>query len=142
LIRAALALLALAFAGGASAQSVSSEGVTVHYAAMPSSELDPQVARALGIVRSPTRVLLHVAVRAGERGHEHTVPAEVTALVRDPAGLALAPRLRRHDDAGAEYWLAEHRIEADTRLRFEVEVRVPGRASPIRAVFARDFFVP
>ena len=113
----------------------------MHYVAMSSSELDPAVARALGIVRSPQRVLIHVAVRAGERGHERTVPAEVTALVRDPNGLALAPNVRRHVDDGAEYWLAEHRIADDTRLRFEVEVRVPGRTSPIRAVFAREFFV-
>ena len=140
-MRALPAVLALACAGPAAAQSVSSEGITVHYAAMSSSELDPAVARALGIVRSPQRVLLHVAVRAGGRGHERTVPAEVTALVRDPGGLALAPHLRRHDDAGAEYWLGEHRIADDTRLRFEVEVRVPGRASPIRAVFAKEFFV-
>jgi hypothetical protein len=140
-IRAWLAVLAFACAGSAAAQSVSSEGVTVHYAALSSSELDPDLARALGILRSPQRLLVNVAVRTGAPGHEVAVPASVAVLVRDPTGLALAPRMRRVGDAGAEYWLGEHLIDTDTRLRFEIEVRVPGRTSPIRAVFAQDFFV-
>ena len=141
MIRTWLAILAFAFCGTAAAQSVTSDGITVHYAAWPSSELDPDVARALGIVRSAQRVLLQVAVRRGEPGLEVAVPAEVSVLVRDPDGRALAPRMRRIDAGRAEYWLGEHRIEADTRLRFEVEVRVPGRTAPIRAVFAQDFFI-
>lgn len=135
-------LLLLAFTTApAAAPSTTVDGITVHYAAVPGTQIDATVARELGIVRSPRRIVLNVAVRAGEPGRERSVPADVTVLVRDANGLATAPRMRLHDAGGAAYWLGEARIEDDATLRFEVEVRVAGRTAPIRAVFAREFFV-
>jgi hypothetical protein len=137
---AALAAAALASAG-ASAQSVRSGEVTVHYAAIPASTLDAGVARSLGIVRSPQRVVLNVAVRTGEPGRERSLPAQVLVQVHPPAGRSQAPRMRAVRDGEGLYYLGETHLESDARLRFEIEVRVEGRVTPIRAVFARDFFV-
>lgn len=143
LIRAVAGLAALAFAVlalPAAAQSVTVDGVTVHYAALPGDALDPEVARALGIVRSPRRVLVNVAVRRGPPGREQVVPAQVDVRVRDARGDLPAPRMRAVRDAGGDYHLGEVRIDGQATLAFAVEVRLPGRTTPIRATFTRDFF--
>jgi hypothetical protein len=133
---AGLALLA----GPAAAQSVTVDGVTVHYAALPGDELDADVARVLGIVRSSRVIVVNIAVREGAPGHENVVPAQVDVRVRDAAGPLATPRMRVVRDAGGEYHLGEVRVERDTRLAFAVEVRLAGRATPIRAVFSQDVF--
>ena len=132
-------LLALA-ATPAAAQSVTVDGITVHYAAVAGTEIASDVARQLGIVRSPQRILINVAVRRGEPGHEQAVPADVSVQVLDGDARS-APRMRLHADGGAQYWLGEARIDGDARLRFEVDVRVPGRVAPITVAFSREFFV-
>ena len=143
MIRHLVAAAALAFAGlalPAAAQSVTVDGITVHYAAVPGDALDPEVARALGIVRSPRRVVINIAVRRGPPGREQAVPAQVDVRVRDARGDLPAPRMRAVHDAGGDYHLGEVRIDGEAHLAFVVEVRVAGRQLPIRATFARDFF--
>ena len=140
--RAWLALVAglALLAGNAAAQSVTVDGVTVHYAALPGSELDAEVARSLGIVRSARVIVVNVAVREGAPGHEQVVPAQVDVRVSDASGPLATPRMRTVRDAGGDYHLGELRIERDTRLAFAVEVRIAGRATPIRAAFSQDVF--
>jgi hypothetical protein len=137
------ALLALLLASGvARAQSVASGDVTVHYAAVPSTALDRDVARGLGVVPSPQRVLLTVAVRRGATGREQSLEADVQARVRDPSGTAVPVRMRAVREAGTVSYVGEARLAATGPLRFEIEVRVPDRAAPIRAAFAQEFFLP
>ncbi|MGH8028356.1 MAG: DUF4426 domain-containing protein [Arenimonas sp.] len=124
----------------APAQSVTVDGITVHYAALPASELDESLARRLGIVRSDKRVLLNIAVRTGPVGQEQVVQAQVDVRVRDAAGDLPSPRMREVHDAGGDYHLGEVRIAGQAHLAFVVEVRVAGRTTPIRATFDRDFF--
>jgi hypothetical protein len=136
-----VALLASALlATSAAAQSTTVDGITVHYAALPGSEFAPEVAQPLGIVRSSEVVVINVAVRTGPVGQEQVVPAQVDVRVSDPRGDLPAPRMRAVRDRGGDYHLGEVRIDGPTQLSFAVEVRIAGRATPIRAVFSREFF--
>ena len=135
----ALLLLALS-ATPAAAQSTTVDGITVHYAALPGSEVAPEVAQPLGIVRSSEVVVISVAVRTGPVGQEQLVPAQVDVRVSDARGDLPPPRMRAVHDRGGDYHLGEVRIDGATQLSFTVEVRVAGRATPIRAVFTREFF--
>ena len=130
------------FAAPAAAQSITVDGVTVHYAALPGSAFDPAVAQPLGIVRSDDIVVINVAVRTGPPGQEQPVPARVDVRVSDANGDLPPPRMRVVRDGGGDYHLGEVRIDGPTQLSVTVEVRLAGRATPIRAVFARDFFIP
>ena len=91
-------------------------------------------------MRSPQLVVVSVAVRSGPPGREQAVPAQVDVRVRDAKGDLPAPRMRRVHDAGGDYHLGEVRIEGTTTLAFAIDVRVDGRATPIRATFTREFF--
>jgi hypothetical protein len=134
-------LLLAAIAPAASAQSTTVDGITVHYAAFAGSDLDPEVAQPLGIVRSDQVIVVNVAVRTGAPGHEAVVPAQVEVRVSDAHGALPAPRMRAVHDRGGDYHLGEVQIDGPTQLAFVVEVTVAGRAAPIRAVFTRDFFL-
>jgi hypothetical protein len=138
--RFAALLVASLIAAPAAAQSITVDGVTVHYAALPGSEFDPQVAQPLGIVPSANVVVINVAVRTGPLGQEVAVPAQVDVRVSDARGDLPPPRMRPVQDRGGDYHLGEVRIDGPTQLSFTVEVRLAGRATPIRAVFSRDFF--
>jgi hypothetical protein len=135
-----LAMLLLAIAPAASAQSTTVDGITVHYAAFAGSDLAAEVAQPLGIVRSDTVVVVGIAVRTGPTGHEQAVPAQVEVRVSDVHGALPAPRMRAVHDRGGDYHLGEVQIDGPTQLAFVVEVSVAGRRTPIRAVFTRDFF--
>jgi hypothetical protein len=137
-----LALVALlaAFARPAAAQSITVDGITVHYAALQASGLEPEVAQPLGILRSDKVVVIQVAVRTGAPGHEQVVPAQVDVRVTDARGALPTPRMRAVADRFGDYHLGEVRIDGATTLSFTVEVRIAGRALPIRAVFEREFF--
>lgn len=136
----ALLLLAM-FAAPIAAQSTTVDGITVHYAALPGSDFAPEVAQPLGIVRSDRVVIVNVAVRTGPPGQELVVPAQVDVRVSDARGELPPPRMRAVHDRGGDYHLGEVRIDGATQLSFTVDVRIAGRATPIRAVFTREFFV-
>src|SRR3546814_17360600 len=99
----ALLLLGLAIAKPASAQHnnmIQSGNLTVHYNALATTSLSPEVAHQYGITRSASRALLHVAVREGVPGEAKAVPAIVTAAATTLHGTRTAPTIR--EESGGE----------------------------------------
>jgi Domain of unknown function (DUF4426) len=137
----ALSLSALALPLLAAAQSVSSGDITVHYSAIPTTTLTPEVARQYGITRSSTRALVNVAVRKGKPGADKAVPSTVTAWVTNLNGQRQELVLREVKEGEAVYYLGETRISDNETLNFEIEVRPAGAKEPIRATFRQEFFV-
>lgn len=134
-------LLGLSLLGDdAVAQSVGSGDVTVHYSAVPTTSLSPEVARQYGITRSSSRALINVAVRQGRPGVDIALPAQVTVGATNLNGQRQALQMREVKEGGAIYYLGEARVSGRETLSFEIEVRIAGRAEPIRAVFRQEFF--
>lgn len=133
----ALALLAPLVAA---AQSVSSGDITVHYSAIPTTRLAPEVARQYGITRSSSRALVNIAVRQGKPGADKALPSKVSAWVTNLNGQRQALSLREVRDGEAVYYLGETRINGHETLAFEIDVLPPGAKEPIRAVFRQEFF--
>lgn len=126
----------------AQAESVRSGEYTLHYSAMPSTMITPEVARAAGITRSSSRALLNVAVRRdSDDGLGEPVPAVVTANVRNPVGQLQTPRMREVREADAIYYLGEARFSDRDTLDFEIEATVQGEPRPIRVRFSQQFFI-
>lgn len=134
---ALLFLLALCLPAAANVQR--SGDLRVHYNAVPTATLAPEVARQYGITRSANRVLLNVAVRRGEPGADAAVPARVEASVINLAGQRLDLRMREVRDGDAVYYLGEARVSGQDTLRFEITVTVEGQA-PVRVDFSQAFF--
>lgn len=116
--------------------------VTVHYNAMPSTQLRPDIATRYGITRSSNRALVNVSVMKGPRAAEAVaVPAEVALVAINPAGQRQAVRLSEVRDRGAIYYLGEARIEERDTIDFELTVTPEGGA-PINARFRQEFWPP
>lgn len=136
---AALALSLLA-ALPAGAGSMRTGDLSVHFNALPSTELTPEVARQYGVTRSANRALVNVAIRRGEPGADVAVAAEVKVVATNLAGQRSDVRMREVRDGEALYYLGEARIAGQDTLTFELQVRVAGEAQPMAATFKQEFF--
>ncbi|MBX3725387.1 MAG: DUF4426 domain-containing protein [Xanthomonadales bacterium] len=132
---AALLLLVAAGTGIAAdpTRSLSADGYTVHFNALPTTALSAEVARSYGITRSGTRGFLNIAVLRDDDGGT-AVPASITARSRALTGQVGNIELRELRDQDAIYYVGEFRIRGEEQLRFELEVRPEGatRSIPVR----------
>ncbi|MBP6627343.1 MAG: DUF4426 domain-containing protein [Arenimonas sp.] len=136
----ALALgLALALPAAAE-NSVRSGQTVVHYNAVPTTSLTPDIARQYGITRSANRALVNIAVREGALGADRAVPAKVTIAATNLSGQRSDLRVREVREGDAVYYLAEARIAGNDTLAFEVEATPEGATAPIRVEFRQEFF--
>lgn len=125
---------------GSGQNSTQSGEFTVHYNAMPSIAITPEIARRHGITRSANRALLNVAVMRGPRAAESVpVTARIEAAGTNPNGQRQAVRLREVRDRGAIYYLGEARIEERDALVFELAV-TPEGGSAIHVRFRQEFW--
>lgn len=120
--------------------STQSGEFTVHYNAMPSTQLTPEIATRNGITRSSNRALLNVSVMKGPRAATAVaVPARVEVTAINGVGQRQVLNLREVRDRGAIYYLGEARIEERDDLVFELVVTPEGGA-PIRARYTQTFW--
>jgi hypothetical protein len=120
--------------------SVQSGEFTVHYNAMPSTKLTPEIATRYGVTRSANRALLNVSVMKGPRAAEAVaVPASIEAAATNPNGQRQALNLREVRDRDAIYYLGEARIDGRDTLDFELTV-TPEGGTPINARYRQEFW--
>lgn len=137
----AAATLALAAALPAAGAGFMRTGdLRVHFNALPTTELTPEVARQYGVTRSSNRALVNVSIRRGEQGADVAVAAEVTVAATNLAGQRQDVRMREVRDGEALYYLGEARVAGQDTLTFDLTVRVEGQAEPLRATFRQEFF--
>lgn len=137
----AAALFALAAALPAAGAGFMRTGdLRVHFNALPTTELTPEVARQYGVTRSANRALVNVSIRRGEPGADVAVAAEVTVSATNLAGQRQDVRMREVRDGDALYYLGEARVSGQDTLTFDLSVRVGGEAEPMRALFRQEFF--
>jgi len=138
---AGLALLALASLPAGAQNMIESGEFVVHYNALPTTQLPPEVARAYNITRSPNRALLNISVqrRAGD-GTPEAITAEVQAAATNLTGQRRDLAVREVRDQGAIYYLSETRVTHLETLTFNVVVQPAGASAPITLQFQQQFF--
>ncbi len=117
------------------------EDLEVHYNAIRTDQLTPEVARAYGIERSPTRVLLNVAMLAKTPGGAaKPVDGTVSASAHNLNGQLKSLAMRRVQEGTAVYFIGEVGISGDEILVFNIDVE-PVTGGGRRSVqFKREFF--
>lgn len=124
----------------ASAQSSTSRGpYTIHYSALPSTLITPEVARNSGLTRSASRGLLNIAVIKKEDAREFAITAVIEAAATNAAGQRQSLRMREVREGEAIYYLGEPRIGDGERLDFEVRITPEGTGEPVLLRFAQTF---
>jgi hypothetical protein len=134
---AALLASLLAFAAHAES-SVERGDYVVHYSAVPSIAIAPEVARQYAITRSANRALLNIAVL--HRGQAAT--AKISGSATNLAGQRQQLALREVREGEAIYYLAEPGTADHETLAFELQVLPDGTQEAIVIRFRQEFFPP
>lgn len=136
------ALLAALPAAEAAAEEFDAGDVVVHYTALSTTQLTPEVCAAYGIARSPNRGLLNVAVLRRVPGRELgvPVPAAVAVTAVNATGQLKPISMRRVDEPPAIYYLGEVTVADQETVTFELLVTPDGAKAPIRLRLQHQFF--
>jgi len=114
----------------------------VHYNALSSSLITPEVAKAYGIRRSDSRALINISVLKNAEGKTATaVKAKVTASGRNLTGQTRNVDMREIDDGdGAIYYIGELSVRNMETFDFTVVVLVEGQNRPFNVKFRQQFY--
>lgn len=142
-MRAAALVLALGLLGSKPllAEEFDAGRFVVHYVAIGTAQLAPQVAESYGIARSPHRALVNVTVMrkvAGTTGK--AVPAMVQVNAVNQAGEHRPITMRRVDEPPAVFYLGEVTVADGETMTFELNLLVDGEKSPVRLRLQQQFF--
>lgn len=138
-------LAALSSLPAAAQQALQFDEYTVHYTALNSSLIAPEVAKVYGIQRSGSRALLNVSVLKNT-GSELPVAvhAKVTATGRNLTGQIRSIEMREIVEGGeggeAIYYIGEMTVRNMETFDFSVEVTPEGMDAPFEVNFRQQFF--
>ena len=138
-----IGLLALVLAPSAAMaeQAVKFGDIEVHYNAMPTSELQPEVAKNYKLERSQTRGLLTVSVlKKNQLGVGQPIKAEVEAHVVNQYSQLGNIDLREIQEGPAIYYLGEFRMSPPDTLKFTLSVKPQGSTKTHQVEFDRKVY--
>lgn len=116
----------------------------VHFNALTTDQLTPNVAQQYGIVRSQNRAMLNVSIlRKEDQGMGTPVSGSVSASAINLTGQLKSIPLReiREGDGAAIYFIGEIGIANGETLIFTVDVTPINEASRFTVRFQKQFFV-
>lgn len=115
----------------------------VHYSAINTSQLSPEVARAFGIQRSTSRALLNLAVlRKRDGAMNEPTRARIQVEAVNIAGQRRDIEMREVTEQDAIYYIGTFRIHNEERVTFQIEVDPDDSSEPASSFrFQQQFFV-
>ncbi|NDY95543.1 DUF4426 domain-containing protein [Wenzhouxiangella limi] len=115
----------------------------VHYSAINTSQLSPEVARAFGIQRSTSRALLNLAVlRKRDDAMNEPTRARIQVEAVNIAGQRRDIEMREVTEQDAIYYIGTFRIHNEERVTFQIEVDPDDSSEPASSFrFQQQFFV-
>ena len=122
----------------AGASSADIGDYVVHFSALSTDQLPPDIARAYNILRSKNRAMLNVSVI--RKSDQAPVPATVNVKTVNLTGQLKNVTMRRIDEQKAIYYIGETAVANRETLVFDISVIPEGakRASELR--FKREFY--
>jgi Domain of unknown function (DUF4426) len=112
----------------------------VHYNALRTDELTPDVARAYGIERSANRVLLNVSLLSkAPDGRTTPVDGAVKATAYNLNGQLKDLQVRRVQEGASIYFIGEVGISGNEILVFDIDA-MPSEGGRYSVKFKREFF--
>lgn len=134
LSRLLLFLALLGLSGVVSAESKDFGDYTVHYIAVNSTFISPEIAAQYGIVRSARRAFLNIAVlRNNADGSTTPVTAVISGGKRNLMQQASAIPFEEIREGTAIYYIGQFDFSNAETLRFGIDVQ-PGGSGPVRQI--------
>ena len=114
----------------------------VHFNALTTDQLTPEIASEYGIVRSKNRALLNVSIlRKNEGAGTTAVSGAVAASAVNLTGQLKDLQVREIREGDAIYYIAETPVTNGESLIFTVDVTPQNEASRFTVRFQKQFFV-
>lgn len=110
----------------------------VHFSALSTDQLPPEVARQYNIVRSKNRAMLNVSVL--EEGSNKAVTANVDVKTVNLTGQLKTVTMRKIEEQEAIYYIGETPVANRETLIFDISVTPEGVAEASDLRFKRQFF--
>jgi len=110
----------------------------VHFNALSSDQISPEVAQTYNIVRSKNRAMLNVSVVRESDGQ--SVPATVDVKTVNLTGQLKNVSMRRIDEQDAVYYIGETPVAHRETLVFDITVTPEGASTPTEVRFKREFY--
>ena len=139
-----LSLLALAsllpFAVHAE-QAQKFDDVEIHYNALPTLDLTPEIARNYKLTRSKGRGLLTISVlKKNSMGASYPVPAEIKVNAITIYDQLVNVDMREIKEGGAIYYLGEYGLVLPETLKFNISVKPEGSARTYSFEYKQSFY--
>jgi len=114
----------------------------IHFNALRTDTLTPQIASSYGIQRSPNRVMLNVTILRKQADHAPRVPvdAEVAVDAYNLNGQLKNLQMRRVSEGEAIYYIGEVSISGNEILVFDISATPTGESTPLTVKFKREFY--
>ncbi|MFC7368293.1 DUF4426 domain-containing protein [Vreelandella zhaodongensis] len=123
-------------------QFVRVDNYEIHYSAVSTGFLTPEVAQAHNIQRSANRGLVNVSVRERmEDDSTRPVNAGIQGYVSGLTGTQEPLAFRTVHDGDATYHLAPFTLRHDEAMRFELDVRYDRNEAPESVNFMQRFYI-
>lgn len=142
LLRTFALLAALTSLPALAQQSQDFGDFTVHYNAMRSSMISPEIAKVYGIRRSDSRGLINISVLKNAADNSTTaVKAKITASGRNLTGQTRNIEMREiNEGEGAIYYLGELSVRNMETFDFTIVVLPEGQDKPFNVKFRQQFY--
>jgi Domain of unknown function (DUF4426) len=113
----------------------------VHFNALRTDALTPDIARSYGIQRSTNRVMLNVTVlrKEADKAPRKPVNATVQADAYNLNGQLKNLEMRRVSEGDAIYYIGETSIAGAEILVFDINVTPEGESRPLEVKLKREF---
>ena len=117
----------------------------IHFNALSTDQLAPDVAKAYGIVRSKNRAMLNVSViRRASEGLGTPVRGKVSVTAANLTGQLKSMKLREISEGAGEqsgiYYIGEVPVADGETLIFDISVTPEGERSSYQVRFQKQFF--
>jgi Domain of unknown function (DUF4426) len=114
----------------------------VHYNALRTDSLTPEVARAYGIQRGANRVMLTVTIlrKEADRAPRKPVEGDVEVDAYNLNGQLKNLEMRRLSEGDAIYYIGEVTISGNEILVFDISATPSGAPAPLRVKLKREFY--
>lgn len=113
----------------------------IHYNALATDVLSPEIARQYRITRSRNRGMINITVLKKVLGSPgQPVHAHVDVNARNLAGQGRAIRMREIREGNAIYYIGEFGVANEETLNFDVRARPQGSQETAEVRFSQDFY--
>ncbi|MEC9363527.1 MAG: DUF4426 domain-containing protein [Pseudomonadota bacterium] len=137
---AASALLLLCSLGAAAEQYVDDGPFRVHYAAVNTTALTPEVARQFGVARTRNEILLVLNAQQRIDGRYVPVPATASGTATTLLGHVQTLELRAVREAEVHYVVASFQTLDGEFMTIDAQVLPQGANAPLQVRFRQQFY--